>query len=43
MEQKFDLINCTDYQKPVFAAQCLEVMQELSGQTFLPHSQLVTM
>jgi hypothetical protein len=23
MEQKFDLINCTDYQKPVFAAQQL--------------------
>jgi hypothetical protein len=23
MEQKFELINCTDYQKPVFAAQQL--------------------
>jgi hypothetical protein len=24
MEQNFDLINCTDYQKPVFAAQWLK-------------------
>jgi hypothetical protein len=41
-EQKFDLINCTDYQKRVFVAHSLEVLRELGGQTFLPHSQLVT-
>jgi threonine aldolase len=40
MEQKFDLIHCTEYQK-CLQPNSLEALRELGGQTFLSHSQLV--